>query len=60
MRWYVQNYRRGAYGERRIKRGFLLLPMVVQGHWRWLERAEWVETFVGGEVGWEVTHWVNP
>jgi hypothetical protein len=57
MRWEQKTY---AYGETRMRCGFLFLPKCIQWEWRWLERAVWTEQFIGGECGWGDFEWVNP
>jgi hypothetical protein len=53
MRWF-----RHIHGDRRRKKGFLLLP---KGNVqiRWLEFAEWEEEYWGGICGiWWFSNWV--
>jgi hypothetical protein len=55
MRWG----RRGPdLGDRRVRHGFLHLPMCIDGEWRWWERATWLEVF--GYTRWHAHRWIEP
>lgn len=61
MRWDWSKPRNGAT---RSRDGFLLLPRCIEGEWRWLERADWIERYEDGYgvrySGWYATEWMNP
>ncbi len=41
-------------GDHRHRSGFLLFPKCIDNEWRWWERAEWTEQFIGF---WSVRTW---
>ena len=43
-------------GHMRLRRAFLWLPKLINGQWRWLERATWKEKFSHGGIYCE-DHW---
>lgn len=58
MRWNEK--RKPRRWDRRTQSAFLVVPLCVQGEWRWLERAEWVEEFHQDAFGgyWEPVEWL--
>jgi hypothetical protein len=53
MRWT-----RGAFGDKRIKKGFLFFPKVINNETRWLEFAEWEQKYVVDNA-WISTKWID-
>lgn len=55
MRWAQRQEPREW--ERRMRDGFLFRPRVMDGEWRWLERAEWEQTYTN--MRWQDNHWID-
>jgi hypothetical protein len=65
MLWTKKRKRMPHDGEYRTRSRFLWLPMEINGVYRWLERASWVErydvpTWYGHWGGWIRVKWVLP
>jgi hypothetical protein len=67
MRWKQQKGDDPRCGDTRIVRGFLFIPKLIGGEWRWLEVATWKQIYTiywneDGAIGyWEDVeeNWLN-
>lgn len=55
MRWKKQP--EPQHNEKRIKRGFLFFPKRINLEWRWLEIAEWNESYYDSHTRWFAYSW---
>lgn len=46
MKWKSKHKERPKHKDIRIRKKFLLLPKKINGHYKWLETAEWTEEFL--------------
>lgn len=64
VRWKKRT-REPGWGDRRVRSGFLLWPREINGESRWLEWAEWVESYdyiwigSGNRLKWRTVRWTD-
>jgi hypothetical protein len=54
---YLKSYPK--FGDKRQRRGFLLLPKRIKGEWRWLRHAVWQQEYMAMGLGWRNQIWLD-